>query len=110
MKKSRALDALAALANDTRLDIIRQLVPAGRDGLSAGDIGKTVKLPASRLSFHLAALDNAGLVSSRRESRNIIYTVEYKTLGGVFGYLMNDCCGAHPEICACLSPKTSPAL
>lgn len=107
MKKSRALDALAALAHDTRLDIVRQLVPLGRTGMAAGEIGRRANVPASRLSFHLAALENAGLIVSRRESRNVIYRVEHRNLGGLINYLMNDCCGADPQICACTDQRDS---
>lgn len=102
MKKSRALDALAALAHDTRLEIVRRLVPKGRAGLAAGDIGRLANVSASRLSFHLATLENAGLITSRRESRNVIYRIEHEKLGGLISYLMNDCCGADPQICACM--------
>ena len=101
MKKDRALNALSALSHEARLDIIRQLVPLGQNGLSAGDIGRNTKIAASRLSFHLSILENAGLVSSRRDSRNIIYRVQHKNLGGLIDYLMHDCCGADPQICAC---------
>lgn len=108
MKKSLALTALSALANETRLDIVRRLVPLGCKGMPAGELAKHSKVSASRLSFHLSALENAGLLKSRRESRNIIYSVQHKNLGGLIGYLMNDCCGSHPEICACMSKSVTP--
>ena len=109
MKKSRVLNALSAMAHETRLDIIRQLVPLGTTGLSAGEIGRTSKVPASRLSFHLSSLENAGLISSQRVSRNIIYSINHKTLGEVIGYLMNDCCQADPKICASLTLNHTPS-
>lgn len=99
MNSGKAAAQLSALANETRLDILRLLVPRGRDGLPAGEIGRETDLPASRLSFHLSALENAGLIWSRRESRNVIYAVQYPAIRKLFGYLMNDCCGAHPKVC-----------
>lgn len=105
MKQSKVLDALGALAHKTRLDIIRLLVPHGVLGMAAGDIGRQVNVAASRLSFHLAALEQAGLLSSKRESRNVIYYVNHQRLGQMIGYLLNDCCGAHPTICACTEAK-----
>jgi DNA-binding transcriptional ArsR family regulator len=101
MDRTRALTALAALANATRLDLVRLLVATGREGLAASDIAGRLGLSASRLSFHLAALEQAGLVTSRRASRNIFYAADTRGLGGVIGYLLNDCCDAHPEVCAC---------
>jgi len=102
MEKTRALDAFAALAHETRLDIVRQLVPKGHSGMNAGEIGRLSNVSASRLSFHLAALENAGLITSRRESRNVIYRVQHQKFGDLISYLMNDCCGADPQICACM--------
>lgn len=110
MKQSKVLDALAALAHETRLEIVRLLVPFGDKGLAAGDIGRQVKVSASRLSFHLAALEQAGLLSSCRKSRNVIYRVNHQQLGKMIGYLLNDCCGAHPAICAGTSAGTTAAL
>jgi ArsR family transcriptional regulator len=101
MKQSKALDALAALANATRLDIIRLLVPCGRHGLPAGEIGRHVDVSASRLSFHLATLEQAKILTSHRKSRNVFYSLDHQRLGKLFGYLLNDCCGGHPAICAC---------
>ena len=100
MKQSRALKAFAALSHETRLDVLRLLIAAGPEGLTAGDIGKRVSVMASRLSFHLSVLEQAGLVSSRRKSRNVIYVAEYDDLNSLVTYLMQDCCCAHPAICA----------
>ena len=103
MKKSLALTALAALANETRLDILRLLVPEGKAGLSAGEIAKRVHASASRLSFHLNTMENAGLINVRRQGRYAHYTVNYAHLGEVMCYLLNDCCKGHPAICICPS-------
>ncbi len=68
MEQSKALAALSALANETRLDLIRRLIARGEDGLCAGRIARELGMSASRLSFHLSALEQAGLVTARRES------------------------------------------
>lgn len=101
MKQSLALNALSALANETRLEIVRLLVPKGNCGLVAGDISAHLDMTASRLSFHLNALEKSGLLNVRREGRFQRYSVNHAHLGGVIGYLLNDCCMAHPDVCAC---------
>ncbi len=102
MEKSPALAALAALANETRLDILRLLVPAGEEGICAGKIAKALGASASRLSFHLAIMEQAGLIRARRIGRHCHYSVSYRHLGDLFCYLMNDCCRGHPAIGLCL--------
>jgi ArsR family transcriptional regulator, arsenate/arsenite/antimonite-responsive transcriptional repressor len=92
MKKTDALAALAALSQETRLDIYRRLVEAGPDGLAAGQIGEKLGLPGPTLSFHLAQLRHAGLVTQRRESRSIIYAAHYPTMNGLLAYLTENCC------------------
>lgn len=104
MKQSKALEALAALANETRLEIVRLLVPIDQAGLPAGDIARHVDISASRLSFHLSALERARLLNSHRKSRNVYYSLNHRNLGGLIGYLLNDCCGGHPTICSCTNP------
>ena len=101
MERSKALTALSALAHEARLDLIRLLVPQGAAGLAAGEIGRALGLSASRLSFHLAALEQAGLITSRRSARNVIYTADATGIGQTIGYLLTDCCKDHPEIRAC---------
>jgi ArsR family transcriptional regulator len=100
MKKSTAVAALGALAQETRLDIFRLLVAEGPEGLPAGEIGSRLRLPSPTLSFHLNQLRYAGLVTSRRESRSIIYAANYKTMNGVLGYLTENCCRGQPELCS----------
>ncbi len=109
MDRSKALAALAALANETRLDLIRLLVVAGNDGLTAGNIARALDHSASRLSFHLAQLEQAGLITSRRVARNIYYAVDPAGMGGTIGYLMADCCQGHPEVMACCRPEPAKA-
>ncbi|NJM83721.1 MAG: winged helix-turn-helix transcriptional regulator [Tabrizicola sp.] len=101
MEQSKVLSALSALSHEARLDLIRLLLPEGSKGMSAGDIARALGLTASRLSFHLAALEQAGLIQSRRVARNVIYAVDAPGLGRTISYLLNDCCGKHPEVMAC---------
>jgi len=92
MDQVQALDALSALAHETRLQIVRLLVPCGQTGLSAGEIGAAVDCSASRLSFHLSALEQAGMVTARRDGRRVIYAARRREIGGLIHYLLNDCC------------------
>ncbi|MEO8242131.1 MAG: metalloregulator ArsR/SmtB family transcription factor [bacterium] len=101
MEQSKVLTALSALAHTSRLDLIRLLMPHGEQGLAAGEIGRHLGLSASRLSFHLAALEQAGLLRSRKVARNVIYAVNPDGMGGTIAYLMNDCCREHPRVMAC---------
>lgn len=101
MEKAKALSALSALANDARLDLVRLLMPLGDDGLAAGDIGRALGLSASRLSFHLAALEQAGLIRSRKQARHVFYSVDAGGMGQTVAFLLNDCCMEHPEVVAC---------
>ena len=100
MKKSTVVVALGALAQENRLDILRLLMQKGSEGLRAGEIGARLGLPSPTLSFHLNQLRFAGLVRSRRESRSIIYSANFKTMNGLLGYLTENCCGGRPELCA----------
>jgi DNA-binding transcriptional ArsR family regulator len=105
MEKSDAIAALAALAQDSRLDIFRLLVRAGPDGLPAGRIGERLDLPSATLSFHLSQLRHAGLVTFRRESRSLIYAAEYSTMDELLGYLTENCCQGC-DISVCTPPAT----
>jgi len=98
MEKSRVLAALSALAHDTRLEIVRLLSSRGGEGMCAGGIARHLGLSASALSFHLSALDSAGLVRVNREGRNMRYRLNHAELGRVFAYVLSDCCGNHPDI------------
>lgn len=92
MDKSDAIAALAALAQESRLDVFRLLVQAGTDGLPAGQIGERLGLPSATLSFHLSQLRHAGLVTFRRDGRSLIYAAEYAAMNGLLGYLTENCC------------------
>ncbi|CAN7222345.1 metalloregulator ArsR/SmtB family transcription factor [Rhizobium rhizogenes] len=101
MNEKQALDAFAALSQETRLRIVRLLVTAGPEGLPAGSIGEAMDgASSSRMSFHLSHLEHAGLVESRREGRSIVYTAVYPALSGVIEFLMRDCCQGHPDVCS----------
>jgi DNA-binding transcriptional ArsR family regulator len=100
MKKSNAIAALGALAQETRLDIFRLLVVKGPEGLPAGEIGDRLGQPSPTLSFHLNQLRFAGLVTSRRASRSIIYSANFRAMNDLLAYLTENCCGGRPEVCA----------
>jgi ArsR family transcriptional regulator, arsenate/arsenite/antimonite-responsive transcriptional repressor len=99
MEKTNAIAALAALAQESRLDVFRLLVQAGPDGIPAGQIGERLSLAPATLSFHLSQLRHSGLVTFRRESRSLIYAAEYHAMNGLISYLTENCCGG-AEICA----------
>lgn len=99
MKKLDALAGLAALAQESRLDIFRLLVQAGADGLPAGQIGERLGLPSATLSFHLNQLKQAGLVTFRREGRSLIYMAEYPAMNALLGFLTENCCQGDPTGC-----------
>jgi ArsR family transcriptional regulator len=109
MEQSKALQALSALAHEARLDLIKLLFGCGTEGLCAGAIGKNLALPATRLSFHLSILENAGLIKSRRSARNIIYSVNSDGIAATISFLMNDCCKTHPDIVACCNQQATRA-
>ena len=93
METKRAVQALGALAQDTRLGIFRLLVQAGPQGMAAGQIGEKLELAPATLSFHLAGLTRAGLARSRQEGRFVIYSAEFETVNGLVAFLSENCCG-----------------
>ena len=100
MEKSNAVAALAALAQDNRLDVYRLLVQAGPDGLPAGQVAATLGLAPNTLTFHFDRLRAAGLVSVRRDGRSMIYAAQYATMNALLGYLTDNCCQGAPDTCA----------
>src|SRR3546814_626082 len=100
MEMKQAIDALAALAQESRLAVFRLLVREGLDGLSAGAIADVLAIPAPTLSFHLNQLSAAGLVVSRRDGRSIIYAANHPRMRDLLGFLVDDCCQGRPELCA----------
>jgi DNA-binding transcriptional ArsR family regulator len=93
METKTVVDALAALAQETRLKAFRLLVEAGPRGLPAGKVGEALDLPPATLSFHLAQLARAGLVRSRQEGRFVIYSANYPSMNQLVGFLTENCCG-----------------
>src|SRR5436190_17615142 len=93
MDQNKAVAALGALAQDTRLGLFRLLVTAGPAGLPAGAIAERLGVAPSSLSFHLQQLLHAGLVTQRRLGRQLIYAAEYETMNGLLAYLTENCCG-----------------
>lgn len=107
MEKTDAIVALVALGHETRLDIFRLLMQAGPEGLAAGHIGERLGLPPATLSFHLNQLKHAGLATSRRESRSLIYSAAYPVMNALLAYLTENCCqGA--AACGPASPTCQP--
>jgi DNA-binding transcriptional ArsR family regulator len=106
MKLESAVAALSALAYEGRLTIFRELVQAGPEGLAAGEIARRLGKAPSTLSASLTVLSHAGLVSSRREGRSIIYAAAYERMAALLGYLVKDCCNGRPEVCAPLAAIT----
>jgi DNA-binding transcriptional ArsR family regulator len=100
MQPDHVIRALGALAQEHRLAAFRLLVEAGPQGLSAGAIAQGVGAPPSSMSFHLAQLANAGLVTHRRASRSIIYAADFAAMNGLVAYLTDNCCGGAD----CLAP------
>jgi len=92
MNSTTAVAALSALAHDSRLQVFRVLVQQGPEGLSVGEINAQVPIPATTLSFHLAQLGHAGLVTSRRKGRSIIYVASYGGMQELMDFLMENCC------------------
>src|SRR5246127_4152818 len=95
MKKHDALGALAALAQDNRLDVFRLLVEAGPEGMPAGLVAGALKLAPNTLTFHFDRLRDAGLVTVRREGRSMIYAARYETMNALVAYLTENCCRGH---------------
>ncbi|NBC35124.1 metalloregulator ArsR/SmtB family transcription factor [Novosphingobium sp. FSY-8] len=96
MDSTMVIRALGALSQEHRLAAFRLLVQAGGAGMPAGAIAEKLGLAASSMSFHLAALANAGLVTQRRQSRLIIYSANYDVMNALMGYLTENCCGGVP--------------
>lgn len=110
MESANVIRALGALAQEHRLATFRLLVQAGEDGMAAGAIAETLGVPPSSMSFHLAQLANAGLITSQRRSRSIIYAADYAAMNQLMGYLTENCCGGVPCVAvATCTPPITPA-
>ena len=107
---AQIVDALAALAQETRLKAYRLLVEAGAEGLPAGRIGEALDLPPATLSFHLAHLARTGLVRSRQEGRFVIYSADFQNMNQLVGYLTENCCGSRSCMPSTLKGRDHEAL
>jgi DNA-binding transcriptional ArsR family regulator len=98
MKKTDAVVALAALAQDNRLDVFRLLVQAGPEGMPAGAVAEALGLAPNTLTFHFDRLRAAGLVTVRREGRSMIYAAQFDQMNELLGFLTENCCSGAPCI------------
>lgn len=103
MEEGDVIKSLAALGQPLRLKVFRALVVAGRQGLTPGVLGETLRIPPATLSFHLKELTSAGLVTQERASRNLIYRAAYDRMNTLLGYLTENCCQGEE----CLEPAAT---
>lgn len=103
METDHAAAAFAALGQATRLDLLRALLAKGPSGLAAGDIAQRLGVPASTLSFHLRALEQAGLIAPTRQGRSLIYAAQIEPLRRLLAFLTDACCGGDPALCGDLA-------
>ncbi|MDE2463438.1 MAG: helix-turn-helix transcriptional regulator [Alphaproteobacteria bacterium] len=108
MDELEALDVFTALSQQTRLNVFRLLVAHEPDGLAAGEIARCVAVLHNTLSSHLAVLTRAGLIGAERRSRSIVYRAKLDRVRALAGFLIKDCCGGRPEICAPLMAELAP--
>jgi DNA-binding transcriptional ArsR family regulator len=105
-----ALERLAALAQETRLTVFRTLVQQGPGGIAAGELAERVGISPSNLSFHVAALERAGLVAGTRSGRSIAYAADYRAMSDLLAYLYESCCqgqGCAPGAATAPAAKTA---
>lgn len=96
MEMSDAVAALAALAQESRLDVFRLLVQAGPGGMAAGQVAEELGLAPNTLTFHFDRLKGAGLVTVRRDGRSMIYAARYEAMNGLIEFLTENCCQGAP--------------
>lgn len=108
MDDSAIIDALSALAQPTRLSAFRLVVEHEPHGLPAGEIARQLDVPQNTMSTHLAHLARAGLLVAEKQGRTITYRAQIDHMRAVMGYLVNDCCGGRPELCAPLIEDITP--
>ena len=108
MESEAAILGLAALAQSTRLDVFRLLVKHEPEGLAAGDVARALAVPQNTMSSHLAVLARAGLVTTQRFGRSIVYRADLARLREVMLFILRDCCDGRPEICAPLIEDLTP--
>jgi ArsR family transcriptional regulator len=108
MDADQAILAFSALAQPTRLEVFRLLIEHEPDGLPAGEIARRIAVPHNTMSTHLAILTRAGLIEAQRQSRSIVYRAQLEAVRVIAGFLVKDCCGGRPEICAPLIADLAP--
>jgi len=108
MESRQTILAFAALAQPTRLEVFRLLMEHEPEGLPAGEIARHLAVPHNTMSTHLAILSRAGLIDAERQSRSIIYRAKLDAVRELTGFLVKDCCGGRPELCAPLIADLSP--
>lgn len=108
METKAAVQALGALAQDSRLAIFRLLVSRGPEGMNAGSIGERLDIPAATLSFHLKELGHAGLITQRQEGRFVIYAADFDAIAALVGFLTENCCGGN--VCIATKPRSKAGL
>ncbi len=106
MEINLAVRRLSALAQPGRLAVFRLLVRAGHDGLPAGDIARALEVAPNTLSAQLTVLTHAGLATSRRDGRSIVYSAQFDHMGELLVYLVEDCCRGNAGVCAPLADVT----
>ena len=109
MESRHAVEALSALAQDSRLQVYRLLVQAGPEGLAASDLAERLGIPANTLSFHLKNLSHADLVQSRHEGRFIYYSANYEQMNALLGFLTENCCAGSSKDCSTTCQPIRPA-
>jgi ArsR family transcriptional regulator, arsenate/arsenite/antimonite-responsive transcriptional repressor len=113
MEKLSALAALAALAQENRLDVFRLLVEAGPDGMSAGAVAEGLGLAPNTLTFHFDRLRQADLITVQRNGRSMIYSARFETMNALLAFLTENCCGGEPDRCrpamTCKPPRAKRA-
>ncbi|HEY9714847.1 MAG TPA: metalloregulator ArsR/SmtB family transcription factor [Chroococcales cyanobacterium] len=99
MKIKDAVSALGALAQESRLEVFRLLVRRGPKGITPGELSEKLSIPAATMSFHLKELSNAGLITSSRDGRSIVYSADYARMQELLGFLMENCCADNGGKC-----------
>jgi len=108
MDTSHAIEVFTALSQATRLEAFRLITAHEPQGLPAGEIARRLDVPQNTMSTHLAILARAGLISSERQSRSIIYRAQIDRVREIASFLVNDCCGGRPELCEPLVAEFTP--
>ena len=110
MNLDKAIIAFSALSQETRLKVLKLLIEYGQDGAPAGALSDQLDIPHNTLSFHLSHLSHAGLVTSRKEGRSVIYTSNFEAIEGLIGYLKENCCireeGGKADCAPACQPKS----